>query len=113
MDRTLANLRRIVLPDSSVPITSAHAFNLPLISVLLGIDQPTWKADVPAILSTSSEPEDRSGTSNDIEWLGENLNESQKEAIRFCLKANHVGCIHGPPGVSLHSFLCRAEFSGR
>ncbi|CAD6582405.1 MAG: hypothetical protein TREMPRED_003274 [Tremellales sp. Tagirdzhanova-0007] len=98
MDRTLANLRRIVLPDTSAPITSNHAFNLPLINVLLGIDRPTWQLDVPAILSTGNEPEDRLGSSDDIEWLGENLNESQKDAIRFCLKANHVACIHGPPG---------------
>lgn len=36
----------------------------------------------------------------DVEWVDQNLNESQKDAIRFALGAGEVALIHGPPGVS-------------
>jgi DNA polymerase alpha-associated DNA helicase A len=35
----------------------------------------------------------------DLEWVDLNLNESQKEAIRFALNSKEVALIHGPPGV--------------
>ncbi|TRM70057.1 AAA domain-containing protein [Schizophyllum amplum] len=34
----------------------------------------------------------------DLEFLDPSLNDSQKEAIRFCLASPEVACIHGPPG---------------
>ncbi|KAJ7628342.1 P-loop containing nucleoside triphosphate hydrolase protein [Roridomyces roridus] len=34
----------------------------------------------------------------EIEFFDESLNASQKEAIKFCLQAPEVACIHGPPG---------------
>jgi DNA polymerase alpha-associated DNA helicase A len=91
-------LQRIVLPDPEAPIPSSHAFNLDLINVLLGRQLPTWRNDIPPTIASldSDVPPERG---RDVEWLGENLNDSQKEAIRFCLKAEHVACIHGPPGV--------------
>jgi DNA polymerase alpha-associated DNA helicase A len=33
-----------------------------------------------------------------IEFFDPNLNDSQKEAIKFCLESPEVACIHGPPG---------------
>lgn len=35
---------------------------------------------------------------NTIEYYNESLNNSQKEAINFALKANELALIHGPPG---------------
>ncbi|KAH6903121.1 DNA helicase [Coprinopsis sp. MPI-PUGE-AT-0042] len=35
---------------------------------------------------------------SDITFFDPNLNDSQKEAVRFCLAAPEVACIHGPPG---------------
>ncbi|KAI5889355.1 P-loop containing nucleoside triphosphate hydrolase protein [Schizophyllum commune H4-8] len=35
---------------------------------------------------------------NDLEFLDPTLNDSQKDAIRFCLGSPEVACIHGPPG---------------
>ncbi|KAL1715840.1 P-loop containing nucleoside triphosphate hydrolase protein [Schizophyllum commune] len=35
---------------------------------------------------------------NDLEFLDPTLNDSQKDAIRFCLASPEVACIHGPPG---------------
>jgi len=100
MDRTLAHLQRIVLPDPTGPVTSTHAFNLPLINALVGAGQPAWKTGIPPVSNTEAGPDEVSEpASGDIKWLGENLNDSQKEAIRFCLTAEHVACIHGPPGV--------------
>ncbi|KAK4686643.1 hypothetical protein P7C73_g3483, partial [Tremellales sp. Uapishka_1] len=95
MDRTLTHLQRIVLPDPTSPISSSHAFNLPLIESLLGIQQPSWLSSVPNPISSV---EDTASDAHDIEWFGEGLNDSQKEAIRFCLQAETVACIHGPPG---------------
>lgn len=99
MDRTLAHLQRIVLPDPTAPINSTHAFNLPLIDSLLGIQQPASRPDIPPVLSKKAETNTGTQASGDIEWFGANLNDSQKEAIQFCLKAEHIACIHGPPGV--------------
>jgi DNA polymerase alpha-associated DNA helicase A len=33
-----------------------------------------------------------------VEWYSEHLNDSQKEAIDFCLRSEQIACIHGPPG---------------
>lgn len=34
----------------------------------------------------------------DIQFFDNNLNPSQKEAVKFCLESPEVACIHGPPG---------------
>ncbi|KAJ7253012.1 P-loop containing nucleoside triphosphate hydrolase protein [Mycena haematopus] len=34
----------------------------------------------------------------DIQFFDESLNDSQKDAVNFCLEAPEVACIHGPPG---------------
>ena len=36
----------------------------------------------------------------DLEWIHPNLNDSQKDAIRFAMASKEVALIHGPPGVS-------------
>jgi DNA polymerase alpha-associated DNA helicase A len=36
----------------------------------------------------------------EVEWISESLNDSQKEAIKFALMSREVALIHGPPGVS-------------
>lgn len=95
MDRTLAHLRKIVLPDSNGSPPNTH--NMGLVRCLLGLDEPRWTDEVRAQIAESSEAGE---TNNQIKWFGTALNESQKEAIRFCLKAENVACIHGPPGVS-------------
>jgi hypothetical protein len=35
----------------------------------------------------------------DVKFIDETLNDSQKEAVRFCLSAPELALIHGPPGV--------------
>ena len=89
MEKTLGHLGRIVMPESDSP--NLPAGNLGLINTLLGISRPAWKDDVPKTIDGAGVP---------VQWYGEKLNDSQKEAIGFCLKAEHVVCIHGPPGVS-------------
>lgn len=101
MERTLRHVRRIVAPET----TSGPSYavpNLSLINVLLGKEEPQWHDEVPAPFAKSDEGKEAGGVDNDIEWFGEALNDSQKEAISFCLKAQTVACIHGPPGVSVH-----------
>lgn len=37
-----------------------------------------------------------------LEWVGDSLNDSQKQAVKFALASREVALIHGPPGVCLH-----------
>ena len=100
MDRTLAHLKRVILPDGSTFTSSTQAPNFPLINSLLGIQEPRWLPMIPpAILMDTRSKSEKSASESDVRWFGDNLNDSQKEAIRFCLKAEHIACIHGPPGV--------------
>ncbi|OLL23201.1 DNA polymerase alpha-associated DNA helicase A [Neolecta irregularis DAH-3] len=41
----------------------------------------------------------------EIKFFDSMLNESQKEAVKFALQANHVAVIHGPPGTGKTSTL--------
>lgn len=96
MERTLRHLRRAVAPETTSGGSPGTIPNLALMNTLLGIEEPQWHDEVPAPFS----PEGEGSTDNEIKWFGDRLNDSQKEAIRFCLKAQNVACIHGPPGVS-------------
>ncbi|OCF38686.1 DNA helicase [Kwoniella heveanensis CBS 569] len=86
MDKTLLHLRRLIIPEDGAP--SPHAQNFPLINSLLSIQTPMWCKDVPPNLKDEKE----------LQWYDDKLNDSQKEAIRFCLTAENVACVHGPPG---------------
>lgn len=86
MRRTLEHLRRLVLPSDGPTPSQA---NWSLINALLGISPPTWAPSVPPTIEGGEA----------IKWYSPALNDSQKEAIEFCLRAETVACIHGPPGV--------------
>lgn len=93
MKRTLEHLGRIVAPSSeSSSISDVESRSL--VNVLLGIQEPSWSAGLPPISSSVAGPK----------WFSEALNDSQKEAIDFCLRADQVACIHGPPGVRMPAF---------
>jgi DNA polymerase alpha-associated DNA helicase A len=102
MERTLRHVRRAVLPDTSLEQAPPIAHNETLIRTLLGLAEPQWLDEVPATFTeTGTQAEgSTSAVNNDIQWFGGALNDSQKEAITFCLKAQSIACIHGPPGVS-------------
>ncbi|WVR06790.1 hypothetical protein IAU60_003825 [Kwoniella sp. DSM 27419] len=91
MDKTLMHLRRLVLPEQGAP--SPHAQNFSLINSLLGVQVPAWSPDIPPVTAKEGD-----ASSIGVQWYDDKLNESQKEAIEFCLKANDVACVHGPPG---------------
>ncbi|KAF2122613.1 DNA-binding protein SMUBP-2 [Lophiotrema nucula] len=61
----------------------------PFIRVLFGQASPT---PLPSDLNDPSNPLHK------LEWNDPNLNDSQKEAIRFALASREVALIHGPPG---------------
>lgn len=42
-----------------------------------------------------------------IQWINPDLNDSQKDAIRFALASREVALIHGPPGVCNSTTLHR------
>ena len=94
MDRTVDLLSRIVLPGDTLPAIPAG--NMMLIKTLLAMKEPKWSAQVPLSFRQMEDQAKNDGTL----WYGDRLNESQKEAIEFCLKAEDFACIHGPPGVS-------------
>ena len=54
----------------------------PLTQVLLGITPPSRRVPL-----------------DNIVFFDEHLNESQREAVQFCLESPEVACIHGPPGM--------------
>lgn len=66
------------------------------VRVLFGLSTPS---PLPADLNTGPEY-------GRIEWFNPNLNDSQKEAIRFALASHEIALIHGPPGVST---CCQAQ----
>ena len=61
----------------------------PFIRVLFGQGSPT---PLPSDLNDPSSPLCK------LEWNDPNLNDSQKEAIKFSLASREVALIHGPPG---------------
>jgi DNA polymerase alpha-associated DNA helicase A len=63
----------------------------PLIRVLFGHSSPT---PTPEDLDSPD-----SGVGK-VEFIDGNLNEMQKEAIKFALVSGEIALIHGPPGVS-------------
>lgn len=95
MEKTLAHLERLVLPSEITP--SPSSFNMPLVQALLGKQLPTWKETIPP--QNDVEALSQLSSDEDMKWFGQHLNNSQKESIKFCLKANEIACIHGPPGV--------------
>lgn len=49
----------------------------------MGVSRPSEKTPIP-----------------DLKFFDESLNDSQRDAVRFCLESPEVACIHGPPGMS-------------
>jgi len=74
-------------------MTRLHKFSekeyTPFIRVLFGHATPT-----PVPLSS----QDVDQEIGQIEWISENLNESQQEAIKFAVVSREIALIHGPPG---------------
>ncbi|KAF5352066.1 hypothetical protein D9758_009403 [Tetrapyrgos nigripes] len=84
MDRAIDHLERAVLQTSSSSNDkdkSAPPELTPLIQVLMGMQRPSPKLSIPP-----------------LQFFDDTLNPSQKEAVRLCLEAPEVACIHGPPG---------------
>ncbi|KAJ7130315.1 AAA domain-containing protein [Mycena epipterygia] len=78
MDKTVDQLERIVggtSNDKSTPEKNG------LIQVLLAMAIRSEDSSIP-----------------DVKFFDESLNASQQDAVRFCLQASEVACIHGPPG---------------
>lgn len=80
MDKAIDCLEKTVLP----PGDGGKAPELtPLTQVLLGMKPVANRSPIQV-----------------IEFFDPNLNDSQKEAVRFCLESPELACIHGPPGTS-------------
>ena len=54
-----------------------------LTRILFGLDSPNPVAQFP----------------QDVNFIDQTLNDSQKDAIRFALASREIALIHGPPGV--------------
>ncbi|KII91711.1 hypothetical protein PLICRDRAFT_173519 [Plicaturopsis crispa FD-325 SS-3] len=78
MDKALDDLEKTALPSGSGKPPQDLST---LMQVLLGLKTPSAKTPV-----------------SDLQFYDENLNASQKEAIKFALESPEVACIHGPPG---------------
>lgn len=95
MKRTLEHVSRMLIPEGDVPT----AVNWPLVRSLVGLQQPTWAKTIPDRIMSDAE-RDGGEDPKQVKWYSPHLNDSQKEAIDFCLRADTIACIHGPPGVS-------------
>jgi DNA polymerase alpha-associated DNA helicase A len=78
MNQTMSKLQK--LPDQETT---------PFMRVLFGQGSPS---PLPSDLNDPSNPLHK------LEWNDSNLNDSQKEAIRFALASREIALIHGPPG---------------
>ncbi|KAG2007100.1 DNA helicase [Coprinopsis cinerea AmutBmut pab1-1] len=81
MDKAIERLERTVLPSADGKPPPPDYVLTPLMQVLM-------------CMKPLGPPAQRGG----VEFFDPNLNDSQKEAVRFCLAAPEVACIHGPPG---------------
>lgn len=107
MEATLRHVARIMLTQVAVPEAGPEdapprqPFNVNLIKVLFGLQLPS----AAALESLSGEKVDEGPAEAPIEWFDTTLNDSQRRAVEFTLRANEVACIHGPPGVGKRSKL--------
>ncbi|KAJ9115214.1 hypothetical protein QFC20_001081 [Naganishia adeliensis] len=69
-------------------------FNVNLMKVLFGLQSPSMAS----LDCLTLEPMDQATEKSPIEWFDTTLNDSQKRAVEFTLRANEAACIHGPPG---------------
>ncbi|KAJ6463958.1 AAA domain-containing protein [Mycena sanguinolenta] len=78
MDKTIDQLERVAsrTSDEKIPPEKTR-----LIQVLLALAVRSENTPIP-----------------DIQFFDESLNDSQKDAVKFCLQAPEIACIHGPPG---------------
>ena len=61
--------------------------SLNLVNVLFEVFEPTF-----------NESNERKNYIKNLTFFNNELNESQKDAVRFALEVNEIGLIHGPPG---------------
>ncbi|TFK29436.1 P-loop containing nucleoside triphosphate hydrolase protein [Coprinopsis marcescibilis] len=82
MDKVIDRLEKTTAPsgDNKVP---ADWKLTPLMEVLLAMKPLSQRTPI---------------KDSDLTFFDPNLNESQREAIKFCLSSPEVACIHGPPG---------------
>jgi DNA polymerase alpha-associated DNA helicase A len=103
MESTLRHVARIMLTQVAVPDTELEQearrqpFNVDLMKVLFGLQSPSMAP----LESLTPESLDQAPERSPIDWFDTTLNDSQKRAVEFTLRANEVACIHGPPGVSI------------
>ena len=61
--------------------------SLNLVNVLFEVFEPTFNENI-----------ERKNYIKNLTFFNKELNESQKDAVRFALEVNEIGLIHGPPG---------------
>ena len=61
--------------------------SLNLVNVLFEVFEPTFNESI-----------ERKNYIKNLTFFNKELNESQKDAVRFALEVNEIGLIHGPPG---------------
>lgn len=62
----------------------------PLLNVLFGVCEPSTPHQTfhPKLIDSNEK----------LQFLNQNLDQSQREAVEFCLKQREIGIVHGPPG---------------
>ncbi len=74
MNQTMERMRKMEVKDYTT-----------LTRILFGLESPTPAAE----------------GDEEVKFIDETLNESQRDAVRFALASREVALVHGPPGVSV------------
>lgn len=74
MNQTMERMQKMEVKDYTT-----------LTRILFGLESPTLVAE----------------GDEEVKFIDETLNESQRDAVRFALASREVALVHGPPGVSL------------
>lgn len=72
--------------------------NLNVVQVLFGIRDPSFKIDDSDHDIIEDDYQYSQEYLEKLKFYNSNLNDSQKAAVKFCLDANELALIHGPPG---------------
>ena len=75
MNQTMERMQKMEVKDYTT-----------LTRILFGLESPTPVAE----------------GDEEVNFIDETLNESQRDAGRFALASREVALVHGPPGVSVH-----------
>jgi hypothetical protein len=97
MENALKQLKIIVSPPQSEAVVRLLIFSSMTIASNSNLKEAPKRSRLIEVLLGMAMPS-RCNITQDVSFLDDSLNDSQKAAVRFALESVEVACIHGPPG---------------